>query len=161
MAYHEHCILAQQKLDILVAFTNSVSLVLVYVSDIQTTLPGHQCCGHFNSICMPMSLFSISVWCKSILGCDGLPMHIWVLEVAKLFHVFIFFVPTLRNCLVWPTYIHPYPQHIVATYGYSQTYHLWKVSCLSSEWVWVWYIHAAYTTSSWPAAATLCAILVT
>jgi len=24
MAYHEHCILVQQKLDILVAFTNSV-----------------------------------------------------------------------------------------------------------------------------------------
>ena len=55
------------------------------------------------------------------------------------------------------TYIHLYPQHIVATYGYSQTYRIWVVSCLSSEWV--WYIHAAYTTSSWPAAVTLCASL--
>ena len=45
------------------------------------------------------------------------------------------------------TYIHPCPQHIVATYGYSQTCHIWKVACLSSVWVWVWYIHAAYTTS--------------
>jgi len=46
------------------------------------------------------------------------------------------------------TYIHPYPQHIVATYGYPKTYHVWKVSCLSYEWV--RYIHAAYTTSSLP-----------
>jgi len=35
--------------------------------------------------------------------------------------------------------------------AYSQTY---QVSCSS-----VWYIHAAYTTSSWPAAVTLCASL--
>ena len=55
------------------------------------------------------------------------------------------------------TYIHPYPQHIVTIYSYSQTCHVWKIPCLSSEWV--WYIHAAYTTSSWPAAVTLCASL--
>jgi len=48
-----------------------------------------------------------------------------------------------------------YPQCIVATYGYSQTCHVWKVSRLSSEWVWALYIHAAYTTSSWPAAVIL------
>ena len=50
------------------------------------------------------------------------------------------------------TYIHLYPQHIVATYGYSQACHVWiVVSCLSSKWpwVWVWYIDAAYTTFSW------------
>ena len=52
------------------------------------------------------------------------------------------------------TYIHLCPQHIVGTYGYSQTRHVKKISRLSSEWV--WYTHAAYTTSSWPAAVTLC-----
>jgi len=79
MAYHEHCILVQQKLDILVAFTNSVLHQSVWseFSDIQTTLPGHQCCGHFNLNCMPMSLFSISVQCKGVLGYGGVaPMHI-------------------------------------------------------------------------------------
>jgi len=30
------------------------------------------------------------------------------------------------------TYIHPYPQHIAATYGYSRTCHIQKISCLSS-----------------------------
>ena len=102
MAYHEHCILVQQKLDILAAFTNSVLHQSVWseFSDIQTTLPGHQCCGHFNSICMPMSQFSISVWCKGLLGYGGVaPMHIWLLEVAKLFCVFISFVPTWE--IVW------------------------------------------------------------
>ena len=102
MAYHEHCILVQQKLDILAAFTNSVLHQSVWseFSDIQTTLPGHQCCGHFNSICMPMSQFSISVWCNGLLGYGGVaPMHIWLLEVAKLFCVFIFFVPTWE--IVW------------------------------------------------------------
>ena len=49
--------------------------------------------------------------------------------------------------------IHPYPQRIVATYGYSQTCHVRKILCLSSEWV--WYIHAAYAKSGWPAAVTL------
>ena len=44
------------------------------------------------------------------------------------------------------------------TYGYSQTDHVWKVSCLSTKWV--WYIHAAYTTASWPAVVTLCTCLV-
>jgi len=44
-----------------------------------------------------------------------------------------------------------------STYGYSQTCHVQNVSCLSSEWLWC--IHAAYTTSSWPAALTLCASL--
>jgi len=60
-----------------------------------------------------------------------------------------------RNCLAWSTHIH-IPAYC-ATYGYSQTCHVQKVSCLSSEWV--WYIHAAYTTFSWPAALTLRASL--
>ena len=41
------------------------------------------------------------------------------------------------------TYIHPYPQHIVETYGYSPTCHVWKVPCLSSEWVWQLIPHLA------------------
>ena len=40
---------------------------------------------------------------------------------------------------------------------FCMTDHVWKVSCLSSEWV--CYIYAAYTTSSWPAAVTFCASL--
>jgi len=36
--------------------------------------------------------------------------------------------------------IHSHPQHIVATYGYSQSCHVWKISRLSSEWV--WYVHS-------------------
>jgi len=49
----------------------------------------------------PCSVFS--VWCKGNLRYDGLaPMHIWLLEVAKLCCVLDW---TLRNCSVWPTYI--------------------------------------------------------
>jgi len=49
--------------------------------------------------------------------------------------------------------------HIVATHN---VWLLPDLPCrkdimLSSEWV--WYIHAAYTTSSWPVALTLCASL--
>jgi len=111
----------------------SISLKWVLVSDNQTSLLGHQHCEHFHSICMPMSLFSISVWCKGILGCGGFtPMHIWLLEVAGYVVVFYFLDQTSRNCLVWPTYIR-IPQHIVATYAYSQTCHVWKISCLSSD----------------------------
>jgi len=54
------------------------------------------------------------------------------------------------------TYIYSYPEHMIAAYGYSQTCHVWKVLC--SEWV--WYIHAACTTSIWSDALTLCASLV-
>ena len=50
----------------------------------------------------------------------------------------------------------PLPQHIVATYGYSQTCLVWRYH-LSPKLM--WYIHAAYTTSSWPAAFTLYASL--
>jgi len=54
-----------------------------------------------------MPLFSISVQFKGILGNGGLaPMHIWLLEVAKLCCVFIFFDQISGNSLVWPTYIH-------------------------------------------------------
>jgi len=74
----------------------------------------------------------------------------------------VYVLPMKTEKLFGLTYIATsYPQHIKATYGYSQTCHVWKVSCLSSEWVWVWYIHAAYTTSSCPAAVTLCASLMT
>jgi len=57
------------------------SLIRVHVS--RTTKLVSQdisICEHFHSICMPRSLFSISVWCKSILGYGGFtPMHIWLL----------------------------------------------------------------------------------
>ena len=52
------------------------------------------------------------------------------------------------------TYIRLYPQYIIATYGYSQTCHVWKIC---SKWV---YIHEACTTSKCPAALTLWATLV-
>ena len=49
---------------------------------------------------MPVSLFSISVWSRGILGCGGLaPMHIWLLKVAKLCCVFIFFDQTSLTLL--------------------------------------------------------------
>jgi len=81
-------------------------------------------------------------------------MHVCLVEVAKL----IFWVEPQE--IVWSDLHTPISQHLVATYslyGKSQTCHVQKVSCLSSKWV--WYIHAAYTTSSWPAALTLCASL--
>ena len=85
----------------------------------------------------------------------------------KVFLGMVAWLPCISDFLRWPSYavssfslikpqeilwsdLHtsvPGPQHVVATYDYSQTCHVWKVPCLSSEWVWVWYIHAAYTTS--------------
>jgi len=53
-------------------------------------------------------------------GCLA-PMHIRLLEVAKLCCAFIFFVQAVPK-LFGLNYIHPYPQHIVA-YGCSQTCH--------------------------------------
>ena len=52
---------------------------------------------------------------------------IWNSKVCyrnKEYAVFIFFDWTSRNCL----YIHLYPQHIAATYGYSQTCHIYPPS---------------------------------
>ena len=82
-------------------------------------------------------------------------MHICLVEVAKLV-VFLIFWVELQE-IVWSDLHTSISQHIIATYGYSLTCHVQKVSCLSSECV--WYIHVAYTTSSWPAALTLCASL--
>ena len=121
-------------------------------------------------MCMPMSLFSILVQCRRILPCTrsigstvlqpmtlvlctGLGSHVcltsWGGQVMLCFY--FFFDWTLRNCLVWPTYI--CIPSIVVAYGYSQTCHVQNVSCLSSEWA--WYIQAAYASSSWPGAPTL------
>jgi len=87
------------------------SCSICHVSDIQTGHPEHQCCEHFRSICMPMTLFSILACCRRILsscvlvllcfypliivvlsiGYGGLaPIHIRLLEMAKLCCVFIF-----------------------------------------------------------------------
>ena len=74
---------------------------------------GH--CEHFHSVCMPMSLFSTLV--VLVLSTRY--------EVTKLCCVFIFFVLTLRNCLVWPTYIRIPSIIVVVTYGYSQTCHVY------------------------------------
>jgi len=52
----------------------------------------------------------------------------------------LYFLGSKLKKLFGLTDMHPYPQQIVATYGYSQTYHVCKVSCLSSKCV--WYIHA-------------------
>ena len=49
--------------------------------------------------------------------------------------VFYFRDQTSRNCLVWPTYIR-IPQHIVATYAYSQTCPCMEDIMFISEWVW-------------------------
>ena len=49
--------------------------------------PWHQCCEHFHSVCLSMSLFSILVWCRGILLSPGvLVVLCWYpwLEVAKL-----------------------------------------------------------------------------
>jgi len=112
-------------------------------------------CEHFHSISMPMSLFSILVQCRRILPCTrsirstvlqtmtlvlctGLGSHAcltsWGGQV-----MLCFFDWTLRNCLVWPTYIRI--PSIVVAYGYSQTCHVQNVSRLSSEWA--WYIQAS------------------
>ena len=63
MAY-EHCMLVQQKLVILVAFTNIIVsyirlvLIWVHVSDIQTVLPGHIVLWAFSfNLYVPLSLF--------------------------------------------------------------------------------------------------------
>ena len=56
------------------------------------------------------------------------PMHIWLLEVAMLHMLCLYFLWLNLEKLFGLTYIHLYPQHIVGTYGYSQTYHIWKIS---------------------------------
>ena len=101
MAYHEHCILVQQKVDILVAFTNSVLHQSVHVSEIQTSLPGHQRCEHFRSICVPMSLFSLSVRCKGILGYGGLApiLHTHLTSWGDKIMLCLYF---LQNCYPLP-----------------------------------------------------------
>ena len=70
--------------------------------------------------------------------------------------VCVYFLCSSRAEIVW------FELHASVSPAYCSIWLLpdlpWKVSCLSSEWV--WYIHAAYTTSSWPAALTLCASLV-
>ena len=129
MAYHEHCILVQQKVDILVAFTNSVphrsgrsefmspTSKLVFLDISIVTI--------FIQFVYPR-LFSILTWCRGILswgntvllpvtvvvpiGYGGLaPMHTWRLAMLCLY-----FLWSNLEKLFGLTYIHPYPKHIVA-----------------------------------------------
>ena len=60
MAYGEHCILVQQKLDILVAFTNTVLHQTLGLSSC-LRLDWSPCIVIIDSIRMPMSLFCILV----------------------------------------------------------------------------------------------------
>jgi len=132
--YHEHCILVQQKLHILLP-----SQIVSYVNPIiQTCLPEHQHCEHSIRISY---LYSVDVG-DSFTRCIGstvlLPMTVALsigysslatiaftsdfFEVAKLCCVY---VQTSRNCL----HTQSYPQYNAATYGYSQTVYVQKRSC--------------------------------
>ena len=114
MACREHCILVQQKLDIFVP-----SLIVSYINQLDLSSCLKLVSLHISIVCifiqfvLPMSRFSILVWCRGILspgvlvvlyipvtvvlsiGYGGLaPMHIWLPDGAK-----------LCGSLVWPTYI--------------------------------------------------------
>jgi len=68
-------------------------------------------------------------------------MHVCLVEMAKL----IFWVEPQE--IVWSDLQASISHHIVATMATLRpAMYRRYVSCLSSEWV--WYIHAAYTTSS-------------
>ena len=95
---------------ILVAFTNIVihQSVLSLSQDIQTILLGIRHCEHFHSICFPISLFSILVWCSDFHWVWWLGSHAHLTcwgDQVTLCHYFPLFQPW-RNCLVWLTYIH-------------------------------------------------------
>ena len=176
----EHCILVQQRLDILVAFTNSVlhwsvpsEFTIMYVSDIQTGLPRHQHCDHFHSICLPMSLFSILAWCIGILSLGALvvlccyPWQYFPLGMVAWLPCTPDFL-RWRSCVVclslfWLnlekffglTCMHSYPRRIVVTYGI-----LPDLPCPEYIVFMIWRCGISIQHLVVPAALTLCASLV-
>ena len=83
-----------------------------------------------------MSLFSISVWCKGILGYGGFtPMHIWLLEVARLCRCVLFSWPNLEK-LFGLTYIHPYPPTYCSYIRLLPDLPCMEDIMFISEWVW-------------------------
>jgi len=149
MAYCEHCILVQQKLDVLVALTNSVlhqSVRSELMSQISkaVSLDINATSSFIQYVCPCLC------WCRGIritfTRCIGstvlLPMTVVLVIIPTLFLNFLLFCYPyiLLRFLIEPREIvwsdlHQYPWHIIATYSYSQTCHVQKVSCLSSEWV--------------------------
>ena len=149
-------ILVQQKLDILVPFTNSVLHWSVQSEFMFQT-----------SKLVFQDISIASIFIQFVCPC---PCSVFQFDV-EVFLGMVACPPCTSDFLRWPGYavlvfslIKPWeivqsdlhtctsvnPSIIVATCGYSLTCHIWKVSSLSSKWVWVWYIHATYTTSSWP-----------
>ena len=96
---------------ILVAFTNIVihQSVLSLSQDIQIILLGIRHCEHFHSICIPISLFSILVWCSDFHWVWWLGSHAHLTgwgDQVTLCPYFPLSQPW-RNCLVWLTSISP------------------------------------------------------
>ena len=157
MPHCEHWILIQQKLDVLVAFSNSVLHVSVQPEFMFWTSELVSRDINFVSIFIQFvcpylcSVFQFEV--KDFCGLT--PMHIWLLEVAKVYCVFTFFDWTSRN-LFGLTYIIRIPsilQLCMATprpamYGRYHVYPLSGFGC-------------GISTSSWSAAVTFCASLMT
>ena len=122
MAYREHCILVKHKVD-LYLLPSLIIIVLHRLVQSESMTQTSQLVSMDISIvsifiqfdCMPMSRFSISVWCRGNLspGC----MVAWFKCTSDFLrwpsHTLSYF--TLRR-VFGLTYTHPYPQYIVATY---------------------------------------------
>jgi len=118
------------------------SLIVSYIDcfDLSSDIhPGHQCYEHFHSIhqVYPYSavLLPVPVTVLLSIGYGGLALCTsdflrWPSYAASLF----FLIKTWE--IVWSDlHISVSPAYCSYIYGSSQTCHVWKVSCLCSEWV--------------------------
>jgi len=127
-----------------------VFLDISIVTAFSFNLYAHVCSVFFFKKCIGSTALPVTLALSIGYG-DSAPTNRW-----SSYAVFIFFDWMSRNCLVWRVSSSIFPAYC------SCIWLLPDLPCmedimLSSEWV--WYIHAAYTTSSWPAAVTLCASL--
>jgi len=162
MAYREHCVLVQQKLYILVAFTNGVIhrsvLSLSQTSKLFSRDIRH--CEHFNSICIPISLFSILVWCSAFHWVWWLGSHAHLTCWGDQVMLCPYFLCSNLGEIVWSDlYTSISPEYCSYIWLLPDLPCMKVIMFILRVGVHVWYIHAACTKSSWPAAVTLCASL--
>jgi len=115
-----HSGIYNRKLDIFIILVSYIDqFKLSWCLRHPTSLPGHHCCEHFDSIFIPMSVLA---WCSAFHWLQCLGSHDFLRWPNYAVSIFSLFQP---REYVWSDLNTLYTQHIVATYGYSQTYHVW------------------------------------